>query len=166
MPTIRSGNFYLTPAPWVQRFSSEGAIETNRTADLPHRDHGTREYASTSRSWGLIRPWYCLRSHEHCRTSKTCGLAITGEGHWITGTLVIIAAAYAASLLHVERLFAMHGEPGGKATMTDVVTALLGCFSASVFLAHAYDAYAYASGPNRNSSNHSHKLFSEALDRN
>lgn len=35
---------------------------------------------------------------------KLVAVAIAGEGHWITGTLVIIAA-YAASLLLVERLF-------------------------------------------------------------
>jgi hypothetical protein len=35
---------------------------------------------------------------------KLVAVAIAGDGHWITGTLVIIAA-YAASLLLVERLF-------------------------------------------------------------
>jgi hypothetical protein len=37
---------------------------------------------------------------------KLVGVAVAGEGHWITGTAMIIAA-YAASLLLVERLFAM-----------------------------------------------------------
>ena len=37
---------------------------------------------------------------------KLIGVAVAGEGHWITGTAMIIAA-YAASLLVVERLFAM-----------------------------------------------------------
>ena len=35
---------------------------------------------------------------------KFVAVAIAGEGHWATGTLVILAA-YAASLLLVERLF-------------------------------------------------------------
>ncbi len=35
---------------------------------------------------------------------KFVAVAIAGEGHWVTGTLVILAA-YAASLLLVERLF-------------------------------------------------------------
>jgi hypothetical protein len=37
---------------------------------------------------------------------KLIALALAGEGHWITGTVMIIAA-YAASLLLVERLFAI-----------------------------------------------------------
>jgi hypothetical protein len=37
---------------------------------------------------------------------KVIAVAVAGEGHWITGTAMIIAA-YAASLLLVERLFAM-----------------------------------------------------------
>ena len=37
---------------------------------------------------------------------KLVAVAIVGEGHWVTGTLVILAA-YAASLLLVERLFAI-----------------------------------------------------------
>jgi hypothetical protein len=35
---------------------------------------------------------------------KLVAVAIAGQGHWITGTVMIIAA-YAASLLLVERLF-------------------------------------------------------------
>jgi hypothetical protein len=35
---------------------------------------------------------------------KLVGLAVAGEGHWITGTAVILAA-YVASLALVERLF-------------------------------------------------------------
>jgi hypothetical protein len=35
---------------------------------------------------------------------KLIALAVAGEGHWITGTVMIVAA-YAASLLVVERLF-------------------------------------------------------------
>ena len=37
---------------------------------------------------------------------KLIAVAVAGEGHWITGTAMIIAA-YAASLLIVERLFAV-----------------------------------------------------------
>ena len=37
---------------------------------------------------------------------KLAAVAIAGEGHWITGTLVILAA-YAGNLLLVERLFAI-----------------------------------------------------------
>ena len=37
---------------------------------------------------------------------KRVAVALAGEGHWITGTAMIIAA-YAASLLIVERLFAV-----------------------------------------------------------
>jgi len=35
---------------------------------------------------------------------KLIALAVVGEGHWITGTVMIVAA-YATSLLLVERLF-------------------------------------------------------------
>ncbi len=35
---------------------------------------------------------------------KLIALAVAGDGHWITGTVMIVAA-YAASLLLVERLF-------------------------------------------------------------
>jgi hypothetical protein len=35
---------------------------------------------------------------------KLAAVAIAGEGHWITGTIVIVCA-YAASLLFVDRLF-------------------------------------------------------------
>jgi hypothetical protein len=35
---------------------------------------------------------------------KLVGVAVAGEGHWITGTVMIVVA-YAASLLLVERLF-------------------------------------------------------------
>jgi hypothetical protein len=37
---------------------------------------------------------------------KLIGVAIAGAGHWITGTVAVICA-YAASLLLVERLFAI-----------------------------------------------------------
>ena len=36
--------------------------------------------------------------------SKPIALAVVGDGHWITGTVMIIAA-YAISLTLVERLF-------------------------------------------------------------
>ena len=35
---------------------------------------------------------------------KLVAVAVAGEGHWITGTVMVVAA-YAASLLIVERLF-------------------------------------------------------------
>lgn len=35
---------------------------------------------------------------------KLIAVAVAGEGHWITGTIMIVAA-YAASLLFIERLF-------------------------------------------------------------
>ncbi len=37
---------------------------------------------------------------------KLIAVAVAGEGHWITGTAMIIAA-YATSLLVIERLFAI-----------------------------------------------------------
>ena len=37
---------------------------------------------------------------------KLVAVAVAGEGHWITGLFVVVAA-YAASLLLVERLFAI-----------------------------------------------------------
>jgi hypothetical protein len=37
---------------------------------------------------------------------KLAAVAIAGDGHWITGTVVIVAA-YAASRLGVERLFSI-----------------------------------------------------------
>jgi hypothetical protein len=35
---------------------------------------------------------------------KVVAVAVAGDGHWITGTIIIVAA-YATSLLLVERLF-------------------------------------------------------------
>ena len=35
---------------------------------------------------------------------KLVGVAVAGEGHWITGTVVVVVA-YAASLFVVDRLF-------------------------------------------------------------
>jgi hypothetical protein len=35
---------------------------------------------------------------------KLVAVAVAGDGHWITGTIIIVAA-YATSLLLVERLF-------------------------------------------------------------
>ena len=37
---------------------------------------------------------------------KLIAVAVAGEGHWVTGTVMVIAA-YAASLLIVERIFSM-----------------------------------------------------------
>jgi hypothetical protein len=37
---------------------------------------------------------------------KLVAVAVAGKGHWITGTAMVIAA-YAASLLVIERLFAL-----------------------------------------------------------
>jgi len=37
---------------------------------------------------------------------KLIAVAVAGDGHWITGTVMIVVA-YAASLLLVERLFAI-----------------------------------------------------------
>jgi hypothetical protein len=37
---------------------------------------------------------------------KLVAVAIAGEGHWITGTVVIVTA-YAASMLVIERLFSI-----------------------------------------------------------
>jgi hypothetical protein len=37
---------------------------------------------------------------------KLVAVAIAGEGHWITGTVVIVAA-YTASIFAIERLFAI-----------------------------------------------------------
>ncbi|MBV9460853.1 MAG: hypothetical protein JO141_25570 [Bradyrhizobium sp.] len=37
---------------------------------------------------------------------KLIAVAVAGDGHWITGTVMIVAA-YAASLVFVERLFAI-----------------------------------------------------------
>ena len=37
---------------------------------------------------------------------KLVAVAVAGDGHWITGTIMIIAA-YAASLLLLERLFSI-----------------------------------------------------------
>jgi hypothetical protein len=37
---------------------------------------------------------------------KLVAIAVAGEGHWITGTVMILVA-YAASLLLIERLFRM-----------------------------------------------------------
>ena len=93
-------------ALWVQRFSSEEAIVTNRTADLPFREHGA--LAKIRHRIEGLGPYQSLLllavPISIVEPLKLAAIAVAGEGHWVTGVLVIIAA-YTVSLLLVDRLF-------------------------------------------------------------
>ena len=81
---------------------------TNRTADLHPGEHGTLARMRL-RIEGL-GPYQSLLllaiPTSIVEPLKLVAVAIAGEGHWVTGALVIVAA-YTASLLFVERLFAI-----------------------------------------------------------
>jgi hypothetical protein len=83
-------------------------VGTDRMADIPLREEGALS-KMRHRIQGL-GPYQSLLvlavPTSIVEPLKLVAVAIAGEGHWITGTLVIIAA-YAASLLLVERLFAI-----------------------------------------------------------
>lgn len=75
------------------------------------RPHGLRAFAKRlRRAIEKLGPYQSLAllAIPACivEPAKLAALAIAGEGHWFTGTVVIIAA-YATSLLFVERLFAI-----------------------------------------------------------
>jgi hypothetical protein len=80
----------------------------NRTVSLPHHGHGTLSKIR-HRIEGL-GPYQSLAllavPTSIVEPLKLVALAIAGEGHWITGTVVIILA-YCTSVFGVERLFSI-----------------------------------------------------------
>jgi hypothetical protein len=79
---------------------------TNRTADLSLHEHGA--LARIRHRIERLGPYQSLLLLAVptiiVEPLKLVAVAVAGEGHWVTGTLVIVAA-YATSLLLVERLF-------------------------------------------------------------
>ncbi|SHI08344.1 hypothetical protein SAMN05443248_8034 [Bradyrhizobium erythrophlei] len=64
-------------------------------------------YDALARDWDPISPLALLLVPTGLvEPLKLVAVAVAGDGHWITGT-VMIGAAYAASLLLVDRLFVM-----------------------------------------------------------
>ena len=80
----------------------------NRTVGLPHHGHGMLSKIR-HRIEGL-GPYQSLAllavPTSIVEPLKLAALAIAGEGHWITGTVVIILA-YCTSVFAVERLFSI-----------------------------------------------------------
>jgi hypothetical protein len=80
----------------------------NRTVDLPLRQRGT--LSKLGHRIEQLGPYQSLIllavPTSIVEPLKLVAVAIAGEGHWITGTLVIVAA-YATSILAIERLFAI-----------------------------------------------------------
>jgi hypothetical protein len=79
---------------------------TDRTADLPFHGHGA--LARIRQRIESLGPYQSLLllavPTSIVEPLKLVAVAIAGEGHWVTRALVIVAA-FAASLLLVERLF-------------------------------------------------------------
>jgi hypothetical protein len=74
---------------------SQDAADSSRATRLRRLIEGLGPYQSLvllAVPTGLVEPL------------KLVAVAVAGDGHWITGTVMIVAA-YAASLLLVERLF-------------------------------------------------------------
>jgi hypothetical protein len=104
-PTVRSGNFIL-PRTLGSRFNSSGAIVADPTADLTIHERGA--LATIRHRIERLGPYQSLLllavPTSVVEPLKLIAVAIAGEGHWITGTIMIVAA-YATSLLLLERLF-------------------------------------------------------------
>jgi hypothetical protein len=75
------------------------AVASGKPKALSSRMRRAIENLSPYQSLALLAVPACI-----VELMKLAAVAITGEGHWFTGTVVIIAA-YGASLLLVERLF-------------------------------------------------------------
>lgn len=83
-------------------------METDQAADRPPRERGMLS--------GIRHRIERLGPHQSLvllavptsivEPLKLVAVAIAGEGHWITGTVVIVAA-YTASIFAIERLFAI-----------------------------------------------------------
>jgi hypothetical protein len=80
----------------------------NRAVDLPFHGHGTA--SNIRRRIEGLGPYPSLAllavPTSIVEPLKLAAVAIAGEGHWITGTVVIIAA-YCTSVFAIERLFAV-----------------------------------------------------------
>ncbi len=75
------------------------AMAANKSKQLLPRIRRGIESLGPRQSLALLAVPICI-----AEPMKLAALAIAGEGHWLGGTAVIIAA-YATSLLLVERLF-------------------------------------------------------------
>ena len=106
---VRSGLVELTctVGAWIEDFGSrEANVATDRTADLTLRDRGTR--SRIRQRIERLGPYQSLIllavPTSIVEPLKLVAVAVMGEGHWLSGTLVIIAA-YATSMIAIERLF-------------------------------------------------------------
>jgi hypothetical protein len=83
-------------------------VGVNRTVDSPVQRCGTR--SSIRHRIEQLGPYQSLVllavPTSIVEPLKLAAVAIAGEGHWITGTVVIIAA-YCTSVFAIERLFAI-----------------------------------------------------------
>jgi hypothetical protein len=92
--------------------AENGFKSTNEARKVVSRSspHGTHESKPRSfrRTIRHLHPYYCLALLAApvaiVEPLKMTGLIVTGSGHWLAG-LVMLAAAYALSLLLVNRLF-------------------------------------------------------------
>src|ERR1700722_312221 len=77
-------------------------------ADIPLREHSTlSRMRHRIQRLGPYQSLFLLAVPTSIvEPLKLVAVAVAGEGHWITGLFVVVAA-YAASLLLVERLFAI-----------------------------------------------------------
>jgi hypothetical protein len=83
-------------------------VRVNRTADLPLQRRGT--LSNIRHRIEKLGPYQSLVllavPTSIVEPLKLAAVAIAGEGHWITGTVVVIAA-YCTSVFAIERLFAI-----------------------------------------------------------
>jgi hypothetical protein len=83
-------------------------VRVNRTADLPLQRRGT--LSNIRHRIEKLGPYQSLVllavPTSIVEPLKLAAVAIAGEGHWITGT-VVITAAYSTSVFAIERLFAI-----------------------------------------------------------
>jgi hypothetical protein len=81
-------------------------VGTGLLTDVPLREHGSRsKIRHRIKALGPYQSLILLAVPTSIVEPLKL-VAIAGEGHWVTGALVIVAA-YATSLLLVERLFAI-----------------------------------------------------------
>jgi hypothetical protein len=90
--------------------AKEATMGVNRNVDLPSRERERGTLSKMRHRIEQLGPYQSLVllavPISIVEPLKLVAVAIAGEGHWITGTLVIVAA-YATSILAIERLFAI-----------------------------------------------------------
>ena len=98
---ICQGNF-ICPVPLARGFYETGATMTDSIYQHGRLPSGVRrriERLGPYQSLMLLAVPTCI-----VEPLKLIAVAVGGEGHWITG-IIMVVGAYAASLLLVERLF-------------------------------------------------------------